>query len=349
MDNLTRMSGRFSLFLFAFLLLPVNGFAEVSGITPFVRDAMKLLTLEKGAEDLGVLTNARYVRLDGRTTEQYVYTIETLTGCSIGKGNLLFFNERPENSLLIVLAHRKTMQCVVIRYDGTQGKAQLLSLKDSDILDPDFFWNATPGASGKETFHIVSILSAWFASAPYDFLQCLELHGHLCPGIVFGYFTAKGLVEKYPLLAGEEYIFIASPNECKDDAFQVLLGLTPGKRNLIVKAVDKKQITIKAGEMPTGIIIKWSASKQKGLGLVLGVDLDAVKAVTEVGQHMPRNLKLLAVRKLLEHLSDYEDFFSVIKEFPVTRELKEQLVQAGTNPYIVLGMMPAAANTSKTK
>lgn len=345
MDSVTRMFGCFAVFLFIFLWLPVNGFAGVSGITPFVRDAMKLLAIEKGAEDLGVLTNAHYVRLDGKTTEQYVYAIETLTGCSMGKGNLLFFNERPEDSLLIALAHRKTMQCVVIRYDGTQGQSKFLSLKDSDILDPDFFWNATPGASGKETFHIVSILSAWFANTPYDFLQCLELHGHLCPGIIFGYFTARGLVEKYPLLPGEEYIFIASPNECKDDAFQVLLGLTPGKRNLIVKPVNKKQIKMKAGILPTGIVIKWSESKQKGLGVVLGVDLDAVKAVTEVDQHMPRNLKLLAVRKLLERLSDYADFFSVVKEFPVTRELKEQLVQAGINPYVVVGMMPAASGT----
>jgi len=344
MDTVTRTFGRLTVYLFILLWLPVNGFAQVSGITPFVRDAMKVLALEKGAEDLGVLTNARYVRLGGKTTEQYIYALEMLTGCSMGKGNLLFFNERPKDSLLIVLAHRKTMQCVVIRYDGIQGESKFLSLKDKDILAPDFFWNATPGASGRETFNIVSILSAWFAGAPYDFLQCVELHGHLCPGILFGYFIARGLVEKYPLLPGEEYIFIASPNECKDDAFQVLLGLTPGKRNLIVKPVNKKQIKKKAGIMLTGIVIKWSESKQKGLGIVLGVDFAAVQAVTKVNQHIPRNLKVLAVRKLVEHLPDYADFFAVEKEFPVTRELKEQLVQAGTNPYVVLGMM-AVTNT----
>lgn len=348
MDTVIRRFVRSAVCLLALFWLPVNGFSEVSGITPFVQDAMKVLVLEKGAEDLGVLTNARYVRLSGKTTEHYVYALESLTGCSIGKGNLLFFNQRPQESLLIVLAHRKTMQCVVIRYDGTRGKFKLLSLKDSDIRDPEFFWNATPGAGGRETFHIVSILSAWFAGAPYDFLQCVELHGHLCPGILFGYFTARGVMEKYPLLPGEEYIFIASPNECKDDAFQVLLGLTPGKRNLIVKPVNKRQIKKKAGIMLTGIVIKWSESKKKGLGIVLGVDFDAVQAVTEVNQQMPRNLKILAVKKLLERVSDYADFFSVEKEFPVTRELKEQLVQAGTNPYVVLGMMPAATNTSGT-
>lgn len=342
MRAIARMFGRLTVCLFVLLWLPGNGFTKVSGVTPLIQNAMEVLALQKGAEDLGVLTNARYVRLDGKTTEQYVPVIEALTACSIARGNLLFFNERPEDSLLIVLANRKTMQAVVIRYDGSQGKSKFLSLKESDIQDPEFFWNASLGAAGKETFHIVTILSAWFARAPYDFQQCAELHGHLCPGVLFGYFTVKGLQEQYPLLPGEEYIFIASPNECKDDAFQVLLGLTPGKRNLIVKPVNKKQIKTNTDILLSGIIIKWSASKQKGLGIVLGVDSEAIQAVTKVSQQMPRNMKILAVRKLLEHLDNSADFFIVEQEFPVSKELKEQLMQAGTNPYVVLGMMPGS-------
>ncbi len=323
------------------LCLPANGGATLSPLPALIQDAMKVLALEKGAEDLGVLTNARYVRLDGKTTERYISDIEMLTGTSMGKRNLLFFNERPKDSLLIVVAHRKKMQCVVIRFDGTQGETKFLSLKDSDLRDPDFFWNASPGASGKETFNIVSIISAWFAGAPYEFMHCVELHGHICPGIFFGYFTSKGILAKYPLLRGEKYILIASPNECKDDAFQVLLGLTPGKQNLIVKPVDKRLITLKAGHYATGILIKWSESKQSGLGVALSIDFDAIKAAITMGfgQHSPRNEKLLAARKLTEHLSEYADFFSVEKEFAVTKELKNELMRAGTNPYVLLGMM----------
>ncbi len=344
MRTVTKMFGRLAVCLFVLLWLPGSGFAAVSGITPFVMDAMKVLKLEKGAEDLGVLTNARYVRLGGKTTEQYVPVLEALTACSIAKGNLLFFNERPEESLLVALANRKTMQAVVIRYDGSQGKSKFLSLKDSDIQDPEFFWNATLGAAGKETFHIVSILSAWFANTPYDFRQCAELHGHLCPGVLFGYFTVKGLLQKYPLLPGEEYIFIASPNECKDDAFQVLLGLTPGKRNLVVKPVDKKQIKTNTEMLLSGIILKWSRSKQQGLGIVVGIDSDAIQKITKVNQQTPRNMKILAVRTLLDHLDDSADFFTAEREFPLSKALKEQLMQAGTNPYVLLGMMPAATS-----
>ncbi len=327
--------------LFALLWLPVSGVAAVSPIAGLIQDAMKVLALEKGGEDLGVLTNARYVTLSDKTTEHYITDIENLTGASMGKGNLLFFNERPKDSLLIIVAHRSKMQCVVIRFDGTQGETKFLSLKDSDLRDSDFFWNATLGASGKETFNIVSIISAWFAGAPYEFMHCVELHGHICPGIFFGYFTSKGILEKYPLLRGEKYILIASPNECKDDAFQVLLGLTPGKQNLIVKPVDKRLIKQKAGHYATGILIKWSESKQSGLGVVLSIHFDAIKAAIKMdfGQHSSRNEKLLAARKLTEHLSEYADFFSVEKEFTVTKELKNELMRAGTNPYVLLGMM----------
>ncbi len=348
MKNGNRVCAYAMICLIVLLALPDSGFSQDAGIAPFVRDAMKVLALERDAKDLGVLTNARHVRLGDKTTEQYVDILQALTGCTIGKGNLLFFNERPKNSLLVILAHRRTMQSVVIRYDGNQGKSTVLSLKDEDVEDPAFFLNAMPGASGKQTFHIVSLLSAWFAEAPYEFLQCAELHGHVCPGVILGYLTAKGIAAQYALLPGEQYIFIASPNECKDDAIQVILGLTPGKRNLIVKPVDIKKIKNTSETMITGVLIKWLESKGKGHGVVVGVDLGAIGAVSEIGQDKPRNLKVLAVRRLLERVADLSDVFSVVKEFPVTRELKEQLVNAGTNPYVLLGMMPGAANASVT-
>ena len=59
----------------------------------------------------------------------------------------------------------------------------------------------------------------------------------------------------------------------------------------------------------TGILIKWSENENKGKGVVLAVDLAAIKAVAEVDQKMPRNLKLLAARKLFGRLPDYMDFF----------------------------------------
>jgi formylmethanofuran dehydrogenase subunit E-like metal-binding protein len=166
----------------------------------------------------------------------------------------------------------------------------------------------------------------------------------VCPGLFFGYVAAKGVLEKYPLLNGEKYIFIASPNECKDDAIQVLLGVTAGKKNLIVTSVDKNLLQLKGGKKIIGILIKWSDSNNKGLGVVLSIDFKAVAAAAKmkIGPQVSRNDNLLATRELLKYFSDYKHFFSVEKEFPVNGELKKELMRAGTNPYVTLGLMPAA-------
>jgi len=60
----------FSVIVLTVLLLPLNGIAGVSDIRQPIQDAMKTLGLEKDADVLGVLTNARYVQLDGKDTEQ---------------------------------------------------------------------------------------------------------------------------------------------------------------------------------------------------------------------------------------------------------------------------------------
>ncbi len=43
-------------------------------------------------------------------------------------------------------------------------------------------------------------------------------------------------------------MFIACPNACKDDAIQVLLDVTPGKKTLIVKQLTEDQ----EKQVPTG-------------------------------------------------------------------------------------------------
>ena len=339
---------RISLFCMMFLFF--IGFAREgscadSELSQLISKSLGALNVEKGSADLGVLTNANYVRLFGKTTEKYVDEIAAATGCSIGKGNLLFLNVRPKNSLLIALGNKKTFQSIIIRYDGTKAKSSPLSLKAEDLEKPDYFWDAMQGASGKQTFHLVTILGAWMTEAPYDFLKTVELHGHICPGIFFGYITAKGVEQKLPLKHGEQYIYIGSPNECKDDAMQVLLGVTAGKRTMFIKKLSEGQIIETPGRVVTGVVIKWSKMDGEGTGLVTSIDLDAIKIITDVGKEKSPNQKMLASRKLLGWLSETEMFFRVEKEFHVDKKLKEQLISAGVNPYERLKMTPGTVAT----
>jgi len=322
-----------------FFTLPYTiGVCKCAELEDIIKKGMITLSLEKGSSDLGVLTNAGYVTLNEKFTNKYIDAITELTGCTIGKVNLLFFNERPKNTLFIALGNRKTLQSVIIKFDGKHIVTENISLKKVDIKDPEYFWKAEQGICGRQAYSILSILSGWFNYAPYDFLRCAEIHGHICPGLFFGYTAAKGIQANFPLQAGEKYYFIASPNECMDDAIQMILGLTPGKRTLIVKPLSKGQLKEIEGKKVVGILIKWSDNDFKGQGIIVAVDMDAINVITKLDKSMGRNLKVLAAMDLINWLPEYPMFFSIIKKFPISAQLKEQLTKAGVNPYELLNM-----------
>ena len=80
---------------------------------------------------------------------------------------------------------------------------------------------------------------------PDDLKQCVEFHGHLCPGVVIGYCAARfGMRELTARRAGdEELIAIVENDTCAVDAIQVLTGCTFGKGNLFFRDHGKMVFT----------------------------------------------------------------------------------------------------------
>ena len=78
------------------------------------------------------------------------------------------------------------------------------------------------------------------------FQECTEFHGHLCPGLVYGYLVAEESVKLLNISrAGDEEIVAISENDsCAVDALQVLLGTTIGKGNLIIKNYGKNAFLV---------------------------------------------------------------------------------------------------------
>jgi len=70
---------------------------------------------------------------------------------------------------------------------------------------------------------------------PEDLKKCVEFHGHLCPGLVYGYLVAKEAINLLNLKRSkdEEVVVISENDSCAVDALQVLLGTSTGKGNLI--------------------------------------------------------------------------------------------------------------------
>jgi formylmethanofuran dehydrogenase subunit E len=81
---------------------------------------------------------------------------------------------------------------------------------------------------------------------PPDLLSCVEFHGHLCPGLIYGYRVAK---EAKKLLGAtrshdEEVVAACENTSCAVDALQIILGTTLGKGNLIIQDHGKNAYTV---------------------------------------------------------------------------------------------------------
>jgi formylmethanofuran dehydrogenase subunit E len=83
------------------------------------------------------------------------------------------------------------------------------------------------------------------AEFPKDFQECVQFHGHLCPGLAIGYAAVKAGAEKLELKPSldEEVVAVVENDSCAVDAVQVLLGCTFGKGNLIFRDWGKQVFT----------------------------------------------------------------------------------------------------------
>ncbi|MBW2107542.1 MAG: TraR/DksA C4-type zinc finger protein [Deltaproteobacteria bacterium] len=81
---------------------------------------------------------------------------------------------------------------------------------------------------------------------PEDLKRCIAFHGHLCPGLVYGYLVARHAIEAlgFSRSHDEEVVVISENDTCAVDALQVMLGTTVGKGNLMIKDYGKNAFTV---------------------------------------------------------------------------------------------------------
>lgn len=73
--------------------------------------------------------------------------------------------------------------------------------------------------------------------------ECVEFHGHSCPGLAFGYAATFGAIGKmgipYERAEDEEIVCVSENDACGVDCIQYLLSCTVGKGNLLFRPVGK--------------------------------------------------------------------------------------------------------------
>ncbi len=83
---------------------------------------------------------------------------------------------------------------------------------------------------------------------PADLKTCVDFHGHICPGLIYGYRVAKEAMKLMNIgrSVDEEIVAICENDSCAIDALQVLLGTVAGKGNLIINNYGKNAFTVLA-------------------------------------------------------------------------------------------------------
>jgi len=257
-------------------------------------------------------------------------------------------------SLKAVLFRKDTKDVVVITYDGKKAGKINLNIDGDKASEPDD-WQQIQKKIGSlsDTFSMVTIANAWAKSAPYDFLKVCEFHNHLCPGITSGYFIVKVILKRYPLKKGEKYVWVSCPPWCKDDAIQILLDLTPGKRSMFVKNLTADQKKAVSGEKKNdniaGILVIWNNKKNKGRAIALrynwgkACQVSGVKKKDFKPKGGKKNPVFWTTRVkcnwgLMSYLDKPGDFVTVVKEVEVSPQMYTKMTSAGVNPYEVIGL-----------
>ena len=312
-----------------------------------VRDAMDTLGVTNETPGLCVLTDAGYANVNGETTQECIETIRKETGCSIGDGNLLPIHRSMDKPLWFAIFDNSTKNCVYAVYKNEAFTATEINIAEENVTTGDG-WNATKKALGPDAFTIACIANAWGYGAPYDLLKCAEIHNHLCPGLTSGYLIVEQIRKKYPLGPGESYTWIGCPNWCKEDAIQVLLDLTPGKKGMVVEQ-RSKELFVKEKPL-AGILIIWNDTAKSGRGVAFQYDWGKMCNLsgTNLSDFKPPGGKInplfwtVRIKGSLGFIPyiDQPDMFVSLAsdEFAVTSEQLDRVKMAGVDPYVELGL-----------
>jgi formylmethanofuran dehydrogenase subunit E len=135
-----------------------------------------------------------------------------------------------------------------------------------------------------------------------DLARCVAFHGHICPGLVYGYMVAKEALKLMNLgrATDEEVVAICENDSCAVDAFQVLLGTTAGKGNLIIRNFGKNAYTIlsRSGQKAYRFARK-DRYEYQGEAKSAFDRLEAAIAAGKASEDDHRYIKLLKVEDLL--------------------------------------------------
>ncbi|MEK6775579.1 MAG: FmdE family protein [bacterium] len=148
--------------------------------------------------------------------------------------------------------------------------------------------------------------------------KVIEFHGHVCPGLAYGYRAAQvALRELGDRSEDEEIVAVVENDSCSVDAIQVMTGCTFGKGNLIFRDFGKQVYTFfkrstgkglrisvdytptespedkkaweryLSGERSTDVVKRVGELKERKVEEILGADEQQILSIHEVEAEPP--------------------------------------------------------------
>ena len=182
---------------------------------------------------------------------------------------------------------------------------------------------------------------------PDDLNKCVEFHGHICPGLIYGYRVAKEAIKLMGIKRSvdEEIVAICENDSCAVDALQVLLGTVVGKGNLIINNFGKNAYTVLSRSSRRAY--RFSRNTRYNYKGVDRGEFDRLEAAVTAGnasEDDQRNLKRLKINDLLNR--PFGDIFTTT-EMPFDEPLYAPL--APSEPCSICGEMTMASKMMKLK
>ncbi|WP_066638527.1 FmdE family protein [Desulfolucanica intricata] len=324
--------------------------------------AMDELSFDRGDENVLSMTSAGYAIVKGQTTEKCVDGITAVTGCTTGGGNLLVIHRSKELPLWFAFYKKDTKEMIYLQANDTViGKSpaeintlpvesvfSIIAKENIDInslLGEPEKWNEkiSKKVFGGNESSLIGIANIWsHTNTTYDYLQAAKFHNHICPGVTSGYLIIKYLDKYLPLKPGQSYKIIACPAWCKDDALQVILDTTVGKKAMYVMELTEAQKSMLPDEAKgvAGLFIRWDGKSETGDGLVLGFDFDKAGELAGTTNLSGPFVKLKTALTMMDYVNHPETMVSTLKQFKVTSAGELTALQsAGVNPLVKVGLM----------
>lgn len=286
-----------------------------------------------------VLTNAGWAKVQGEDTIACLDGFSAKTGATVGRATLLRIHSAPTVPLWAFIGDFGSLKGCYLEVAKKQSE---LKFKGSGVEDislgnlsaNEASWSEKMGSRvfGGREFPIFAIANLRRHSAPSELLDAALFHDHLCPGVTSGWLISKFVQKQLPLRApNESYTFFSIGPWCKEDAIQVVLNCTAGKRShMSLPADDALQDQLKKRNI-AGIVFRFDKRLGKGDGHVLTFRFPQSREKGWLG-------KLKTVLTLAA-CSEPNTYVGVLRNFALNGQHPNEFISRGASIYESLGLL----------